>query len=129
VRRFRYCGDPLFLLACVLYAANRWWWKRQFQVGFLNDYFNDLLLIPCALPPVLWLQRRLGLRGHDAPPDAREILLHLAVWSVLFEIAGPHLMQVVGDMRDIAAYAVGALVAGWFWSRKTGNQETAGLRH
>lgn len=116
--RFRYCGDPLFLAACALYLANRLWLKGHVHAAFLHDHFNDLLLIPCALPPLLRLQRWTGLRKHDAPPGAREITLHLAVWSVLFEIIGPHLMRVTGDWRDIAAYAAGAFAAWCFWRGK-----------
>jgi hypothetical protein len=28
--------------------------------AFLHDHFNDLLLIPCALPPLLLLERELA---------------------------------------------------------------------
>jgi hypothetical protein len=117
VKRFRYCRDPLFLVASAFYALNRFWWKHHVHSAFLHGQFNDLLLIPCALPPLLFLQRRLGLRKHDGPPDFREIILHLAIWSVLFEIIGPHLMRVTGDVRDVVAYAAGACMAGWIWQR------------
>jgi len=38
------------------------------------SHFNDLLLIPCALPTVLLLQRWCKLRSHDEPPRPGEIL-------------------------------------------------------
>src|SRR3954469_2013908 len=105
MQRFRYLADPLFLLCCVAYALNRWLVKPHVDSAFLHGYFNDLLLIPCALPPVLWLQRQLGLRQHDQRPQFVETLFHLGVWSVLFELIGPHLIKyATGDPMDAVAY-------------------------
>jgi hypothetical protein len=119
VRRFRYCRDPLFLTACVLYAANRLWGKGHLHVAFLHNQFNDLLLIPCALPPVLWLQRRFGMRNNDAPPTLWEMSFHLVIWSVIFEVIGPHISHATGDFRDILAYAAGALVSALVWHKSS----------
>lgn len=116
MRRFFYCRDPLFLIGCVAYALNRWVLKPHTTSRFLHGYFNDLWLLPCALPPILWLHRRLGLRGDDAFPRISEIALHLVFWSVLFEYIGPKIMpHAVGDPLDVLAYAVGAVVAGLWW--------------
>lgn len=116
--RFRYTGDSLFLAGCLLYALNRWFLKPNVSLGFLHSHFNDLLLIPCALPLMLLLHRQVRLRGHDDPPTAGEIGLHLVVWSILFELAGPGLMtHATGDAWDILAYAAGAVVAGLWWNR------------
>ena len=83
---------------------------------FLRYHFNDLLLIPAALPLVLWLQRRLQLRLADSPPNWREVWLHLVVWSVAAEVVGPQLFaRATGDIWDVAAYAAGAVVAMVFW--------------
>jgi len=113
--RFRYLRDPLFLLAVVLYIANRWWWKPVFGGFFLRGYFNDLLLIPAALPPILWLHHKAGWRGHDLPPSVGEITLHLVMWSIIAEVVGPKLFtHSVGDWADVAAYTAGALAA-WLW--------------
>ena len=101
MKRFRYATDPLCIACCGLYATNRWLVKPHVHSHFLRGQFNDLLLIPCALPVILWAQRRLGLRRHDAPPGGGEILFHLVIWSVLFEVIGPHVMRVTGDYRDI----------------------------
>jgi hypothetical protein len=87
--------------------------------GFLHSGFNDLWLIPCALPPVLWLQSRLGLRPRDATPACAEIFLHLAFWSMLFEWIGPrYVARATGDPADVAAYAAGAILAALWWHRK-----------
>lgn len=116
---FRYLGDPLFLLTSFAYALNRWVLKPRIHSAFLHDHFNDLLLIPCALPPVLLLQRWLGLRRHDRLPSAAEIFLHLVVWSVLFELLGPYIFPwTVGDPWDVAAYIVGGIAAGLWWTRR-----------
>jgi len=116
MRRFLYCRDPLFLIGCAAYALNRWVLKPHLTSRFLHNYFNDLWLIPCALPPILWLHRRLGLRADDNYPRVTEIALHFVFWSVLFEYIGPKFMpHTVGDPLDVVAYAVGAIVAGIWW--------------
>lgn len=117
VKRFGYWRDALCLGGCGLYALNRWVVAPRVDSAFLHGYFNDTLLIPCALPLFLQLQRRLGLRQHDEPPRLGEIAFHLVVWSVLFEWIGPHLMQTVGDPLDVLAYTVGAVLAGGWWHR------------
>jgi hypothetical protein len=126
VRVFAYWRDRLFVFCCALYALNRWGLKPKLGSEFLHGQFNDLLLIPCALPPVLWLQRKMGLRAHDAPPTPGEILAHLIVWSVLFEFVGPHIMRVTGDMLDVLAYAVGAAFAGLWWNRMAMSKRCSG---
>jgi hypothetical protein len=115
MRPFGYGRDPLFLMCCALYAVNRWAIKPHVHSPFLHGQFNDLLLIPCALPLVLWLQRQLGLRQHDAPPTVGEIAFHLVAWSLLMEVVGPHLVRVTGDPLDVLAYAVGGALAGIGW--------------
>jgi len=115
---FRYVRDRLFLLTCALYAINRWILKPRVHSRFLHDHFNDLLLIPCALPPLLLFQRWLKLRLHDQPPTFGEIALYLVVWSILFEVIGPHIMPwTVGDPWDVVAYVVGGTFAGVWWNR------------
>ena len=120
VKPFRYALDPACVLACASYALNRGVLKPHAHSTFLHAHFNDLLLIPAALPLVLWLQRRFGLRAHDAPPDAREIALHFAVWAICAEIIAPHFAHGTGDWRDALAYAVGAIAA-WAWWQRGGN--------
>lgn len=127
MRRFAYGLDPLCLVGCAAYILNRWWVKPQVAGRFLHGHFNDLWLIPCALPPLLWLHRRLGWRTHDAPPQWSEIALHLVFWAVLFEGIGPRLMpRVTGDPWDVAAYAVGGVLAGIWWHRRRAMREFSG---
>jgi hypothetical protein len=115
---FLYLRDPLFLTGCAAYAVNRWLVKPHVYTGFFHSHFNDCWLIPCALPPILWLHRRLGLRFHDAPPQPSEITMHLIFWSLLFEWIGPRFVpHTTGDPLDALAYSAGALVAGLWWHR------------
>lgn len=119
MRRFQYLQDPLFLVGAAAYAVNRWLVKPHLHAGFFHDHFNDLWLIPCALPLMLWLHRRLGWRTHDDPPQISEISFHLLVWSILFEWIGPQIMpHTTGDPWDVVAYAAGGLFAGWWWHRR-----------
>jgi hypothetical protein len=116
--RFRYLGDGLFQLSSFLYALNRWIVKPHVHSAFMRNHFNDLLLMPCALPPLLLIQRWLRLRTHDSPPTPGEIVLYCSLWSVLFEAIGPHLVtRATGDLRDVVAYAVGAVGAALWWHR------------
>lgn len=118
LNRFRYLYDRLFLFCCCLYAANRWGLKPRVHSAFLHDHFNDVLLIPCALPPLLLAQRWLKLRATDEPPSVGEICLNLVIWSLLFEVIGPHLMRhVIGDPWDVVSYWVGGFLAGLWWHR------------
>jgi len=115
---FRYALDPLCLLACFAYALNRVVIEPSTSSAFFHGTFNDLFLIPAALPPVLWLQRLLGWRAHDLPPTPAEIFGHWLIWSVVCEGLGPLLFpRAVADWRDVIAYAAGALVAGLWWNR------------
>ena len=107
------------LAGCAAYALNRWLVKPHFSAGFFHSYGNDVWLIPCALPPVLWLHRRLGLRSHDDAPQLSEILPHLIFWSALFEWIGPKFLpHATSDPLDALAYATGAILSGLWWQRE-----------
>ena len=119
VKRFRYLRDGLFLASCSLYSLNRWLIKPHTHNTFLRYHFDDLLLIPCALPPLLLIQRHLKLRFHDDVPAWSEIALYLVVWSILFEAIGPHIMPwTTGDRWDVVAYTIGGILAGLWWQRR-----------
>jgi hypothetical protein len=115
-------GDPLFVAACALYAINRWLIKPHVDASLFHNWFNDALLIPCALPVLLLMHRWLGLRSHDCPPTAGEISAHLLGWAALFELIGPVIVhRATGDPADVVAYALGAVVA-WCWWRRAGHE-------
>ena len=119
VKTFRFLGDGLFLISCSLYALNRWIIKPHVHNAFLRFYFNDLLLIPCALPVLLWMQRSLRLRTTDVPPTWGEIALYTGFWSIIFEVIGPHLVRrATGDPWDVVVYFIGGIGAGLWWNRR-----------
>ena len=119
MKPFRYLRDPLFLGCCALYALNRWAVKPHFHGALIHSWFNDALLIPCALPLLMRVHAWLGWREQDAMPGAWEIIAHLAGWSVLFEVIGPRLMHhATGDVLDVVAYTAGAAVAYVWWHRE-----------
>ena len=116
--RFRYLRDPLFVLATGSYLLNCGWFRPLANGGFLHNHFNDLLLIPAALPLVLWIQRLTGLRRHDAPPSWFEVVFHAGVWSVVCEFAGPRWLHAgTADPWDVGAYLAGGLLACLWWRR------------
>ena len=115
--RFGYWRDPICIASCAAYAVNRWLLKPNFAMGpFMRGHFADCLLIPAALPLILWLQRRLGLRKHDDPPTGGETLMHLASWAFIAEGAGPFLSHHgTADWWDVLSYSAGAAVGFILW--------------
>ena len=128
MNRFGYLHDRLFGLSLAAYALNRlvilphlgglvrarvsWAWP------FLHGHFDDLLLIPVALPVVLWLQKITGLRPHDRPPGWSEMLGHLAVWSLMAKVVGPFWLHIgVADPWDLLCFAGGGVAAMLWWHR------------
>lgn len=119
MKRFGYLRDPLCVAACLLYALNRGWLRAHVGGEFLTGYFNDLLFIPAALPLVLWLQKKLGVRADDGSPRWSEIGLHLVVWALVSEGLAPLVLaHATGDWRDVLAYTTGAFVAGLWWQQE-----------
>lgn len=117
---FNYIADPLFLAASALYVLNCLVLKPALQSPFLSGQLNDLLLVPCAIPILLLSYRVLGLRPRNGAPRAAEIFPILALWTLLFETAGPWLFsQGVADWRDVMAYWAGGAGA-WAWWRTPG---------
>jgi hypothetical protein len=116
--RFAYLADKTFLSACALYATNRFLGKPLLgdSLHFLHNHLDDCLLLPAALPPLLFAFRKLGLRRHDLPPSLREVAEWTLVWGVTFEWAFPRLLHKgVSDWRDVVAYAAGGLVSWLLW--------------
>src|SRR6266566_7620309 len=120
MRLFRLYCDRLFVLSIAAYAVNRFLIRPHVASSFLHNQFDDTLLVPCALPPLLLTYRTLGLRNHDGPPTSVEISLHLVLWSALFEAIGPFVLhQGISDVWDVVAYCAGAIIAWLYWRRAT----------
>ncbi len=109
--------EPLFLTCVCLYAANTWFAGHYTSaLPFFRNHFNDLLLVPCALPPLLAILSLLGIRRECGAASGREILLCLLVWSLAFEVLGPRLFDhTTGDLYDIIAYWTGGGCAWLYW--------------
>lgn len=115
---YRFWRDPVCLGSWALYVLNRFWLVPAFALHWplLRDHLGDSLLIPAALPPLLWVRSRAGLRPYRGFPSWREIVFWTALSSVFFEFLGPRLLhRSVGDWGDVVAYWVGATVAGLWW--------------
>jgi hypothetical protein len=118
---FLYTRDSLFISACLLYLGNRFLLKPFLpdEEIFFHGYFNDLLLIPCALPPVLLIHKLLSARKPDKFPSFREILVHLIIWSLLFEWIGPiFIKSATSDIGDVFSYWVGGVLSWVLWNRE-----------
>jgi len=128
MNRFGYLEDRLCQLALAAYALNRlvllphlagflqshtpWAWP------FLHSHFDDLLMMPAALPVILWIQRRTGLRRHDRPPSWLAMSAHLAVWTVMSKLVGPFwLHHGVADIWDVPFFIAGGIGACLWWRR------------
>jgi hypothetical protein len=64
---------------------------------------------------MLWANRRLGLRRHDAPPLAYEIVIPLLIWASVFELVLPTMQGwselAYADPNDVFCYAAGGCFA------------------
>ena len=107
------------LASWAAYLLNRFAIKPWLGPGnvFMHGHFNDALLMPSALPPLLGLHRWLRVRDNDGKPTAGELVGHLLFWSFFFEFYGPrYLHHSTGDWGDVASYWIGGLLAWLAWS-------------
>jgi hypothetical protein len=85
---------------------------------------NDLLLIPCALPLVLFIHKTFGLRKADSFPKIFEVILHLVIWSIYCEWIGPIIQNKgIADPLDVLAYWVGGLLSWALWNWRSSNPQ------
>ena len=54
-------------------------------MGFVHHHLNNLICIPFLVPIMLYAERKLGVRRHDAVPQWYEVLIPIVVWSLVFE--------------------------------------------
>lgn len=118
MKNFHYLRDPLFLVSCAAFLLNQYVVKAHFPHAprFFFWHFNDCFTIPCALPPLLWLQRRFKLRDNDRPPTLGEVTSHLIFFSLFFKWFAPHFLhRDVADPWDVLAFSAGAIIAYFVW--------------
>ena len=117
---FRYLTDPLFLVCFSAYFGQRMLKTYDLSTPLLSSYLNDVICIPFWIPVMLWVERRVGLRPHDDPPHAFEVVIPLLLWALVFEVALPITKTFSGlavpDPNDVLCYAVGAFVSTRFWA-------------
>jgi len=135
MKQFGYLNDPLCWISLGAYAFNRLLLKPHLHMvhghllrTFLHSHFDDLLLIPVALPVMLWIQRIIGLRQDDLPPRWSEMFLHLAAWAVMCKFTGPLWLHIgTPDLWDLPVFAMGGIIACLWWNRAAG--KSARLYH
>ena len=116
-RNFGYISDPLFVLCIVIYITNKWIILGSGSVvnTFQLNYLNDVLLVPCCIPILLYFVDRLGHRVAT-PPTITEIVVCLILWSVILEYVGPKfLSRGTADPLDVVAYWSGGIVSWFLW--------------
>jgi hypothetical protein len=124
---FRYLKDPLFLACFSAYWLHRILSSCGMSTPLLRSYLNDAICIPFWIPIVLWVQRRLGVRRHDGPPQGHEVVIPLLILALVFEVILPATRAWSGlaaaDPNDVLCYAAGGLGAAYFWTSWYGDLE------
>ncbi len=126
MKPYGYLEDRLFNLALLIYGANRLLVLPHFPAfikvihpwvwAYLHGHLDDTLLIPVALPVVLWIQKKTGLRNHDQPPGFMEIAGHLVIWTLICKIIGPLAWHSgVEDPWDVLCFGLGGLGSWIYW--------------
>ena len=129
MKAYGYLEDRLFQVSLGLYAANRLVILPHFSISarkihpwiwaFLHGHLDDTLLIPAALPVVLWIQRRTSLRNHDRPPSFMEIASHTLIWTLICKFIGPLAWHWgAEDPWDVLCFVCGGLVSWILWQKK-----------
>ncbi len=114
----RLLRDPFWIIAITCYALHKCWQAVYPDSGWMDHYWNDLWMLPCALPLILSVYGLLGLRELAIRPSGAEILWHGVLWGLMAEFVGPLCFKhAVGDPWDLVAYAVGGFVLFYRWHR------------
>ena len=120
--KFKYLLDPIFLGSLFLYIFSKFIMLDNSNIvyNFWNYYLSDILLVPVALPILLFALRLIRIRKNDLAPNFLEILIPLIVWSITFEIVAPlFVSSATGDFFDILAYTGGGLISWYLWNYKS----------
>jgi len=118
--KFSYLADPIFISCLFLYAINKFLIIRFDYLNILFlCYFNDILLVPCCLPPLLFVMHKIKLRRNHLPPTIIEVIIPLVIWTISFEIIAPLCFRKgTSDIGDIFAYWLGGFFCWFVWNYK-----------
>lgn len=118
--RFKYMLDRLFLSALAIYILNKWLVPDHLKKGieFFDSYLNDILFPAVAFPIMLFITKICGARKVDVPPQLKEMIPPLIIWSIGFEFVGPYYFdRGTADIIDVLAYFTGGIGSWMFWNR------------
>jgi hypothetical protein len=117
-KEYKYYGDPVFVVSIICYSINKLLLisHRSFESSFMNNYFNDIFVVPCLLPILIYCIARMKLRNKYSGPLIIEIFLFVSVISLMCEIFGPYFLgKGVYDPIDIFAYLLGGMISWFIW--------------
>lgn len=117
---FTYLTDPIFILCLFLYLINKFLIIQFHNLNiFFLCYYNDILLIPCCLPPLLFVMYKIELRRNHFPPTVIEVIVPLVIWTLSFEIIAPfYFKKGTSDIGDAIAYWLGGFFCWFVWNYK-----------
>ena len=108
--------DPFWGISIACYIIHRFWQVLSPDSGWMDRHWNDLWMLPCALPLILSLYGALGMRAHALRVTGGEILWHGLLWGFMAEFIGPLLFDhAVSDLWDLLAYALGGFLMFFRW--------------
>ena len=82
----------------------------------MSNHWNDIWMLPCAVPLVIRIYITLDLRKSCAPPGLSEIVWLGLLWSVMAEGVAPiWLTGSTADPMDVLAYALGGFMLWLRW--------------
>ncbi len=108
------------MVSVVLYLANRAIFAvaPEWSNDFMRWYFNDLLVVPVMIPPILACSTVLGLRIKGEPPRLWEVAIPVVIWALAFELVGPVIFdRGIADVWDAVAYAISGILSYAVWRR------------
>jgi hypothetical protein len=117
-KAYKYYRDPVFVISIISYSINKLLLisHRSFESSFMKNYFNDIFVVPCLLPILIYCIARMKLRNKYSGPLLIEIFLFVSVISLTCEILGPFFLNKgVYDPNDIIAYLLGGMISWFIW--------------
>jgi hypothetical protein len=98
----------LVIVSALLFLAHQYLQRlMHFNIPFLDNYLDPIVLMPLLLYAVLW-ERRILLKNNDIELSYAEVLGYFLLVVIFGEIIFPLLSdKFTADYWDILAYAIG----------------------